>query len=199
MVVAGVNDGQLGELLRFGFRQPAVHHIALLPGSPLGRNTMDLSAEHLHAEDVMELIAAQTDAHITRADWLRTARFMQRVYRVTGNIDYRQRVCFFSMPLVGDADDFIPAVRLTRPWEWPRYAAYLSKAPFILRNFSAIDQGRMPGHFLYLSIEKMYGAGAMHIEDNGQCNTLYLTPDGFVPSCLYNALYRRERPSCVAC
>ncbi|MCL4233830.1 MAG: radical SAM protein [Deltaproteobacteria bacterium] len=196
MVVAGVNDDQIGEMIRYGFRQKGVKHIALLPASSLGRDIMGLGESHLHAEDLMDLIAAQTDGRVVRDDYLTTMRLMKRVHNVTGHIDFKQRSCFFPMPLIGDEHDFVPASRLVTPGGISRHMRYWGKASFIARNLFSIDASEMPDHFLYLSIEKLYGARGIDLQDAGQCNTLYLTREGLTPSCIYNAMYRGSSPSC---
>ncbi len=196
MIVAGVNDHQLGDLIRFGFASPGVRHISLLPASSLGRDEWGLPAEHLHAEDVMSLIAAQTGDKIEKADWLATMRLMDRLHRWTGHIDFKQRVCFYSMPLVGAPDDFIPAIWLTQARRLAKNLRHARYAPFILKNIFAIDGRPMPPGLLYLSIEKMHCAAGIHLGDAAQCNTLYLTRDGLTPTCVYNALYRKVPPAC---
>lgn len=196
MVISGVNDDQIGEMIRFGFRQKGVKHIALLPASSLGRDIMGLGASHLHAEDLMDLIDRQTDGRIGRDDFLTTMRMMKRVHDVTGHIDFKQRSCFFPMPLVGDEHDFVPASRLVQPGGITRHMRYWGKAGFIARNLFSIDTSEMPDHFLYLSIEKLYGARGIDLQDAGQCNTLYLTREGLTPSCIYNAMFRGSSPSC---
>ncbi len=195
MVVAGVNDHQIGDLIRFGLRTKGVHHLALLPASTLGRDDLGLPSGHLQAEDVMDLVNAQTGGRIGRNDWLDTMRWMDRVYRMTRHIDFKQRVCFFSMPLIGSAEDFIPAVWLSQPTKLPKSLRHLPDAAYIVKNLFAIDGQAMPDELLYVSIEKMHGAAGIHLEDAGQCNTLYLTRMGLVPTCIYNAMYR-GRISC---
>lgn len=196
MIVQGVNDDQLGELVRFSFQHHAVRHLALLPASPMGRNKLGLDDSHLHAEDVIDLLNRQTGGRITRDDFLSTMRVMKGIHRVTGHIDFKQRVCFFSLPLLGDPDDFVPAVRLLRPTEAHKHLRFWSKASFIFSNLFSIDHAEIPEHFLYVSIEKLYGTHGIDLEDAGQCNTLYLTRDGLTPSCIYNAMYRGNSPSC---
>jgi uncharacterized radical SAM superfamily Fe-S cluster-containing enzyme len=197
MVVSGVNDHQIGELIRFGFRQPGVRHIALLPASSLGRDNIGLPDSHMHADELMEIIDRQTDGRIKRSDWLDTMRWMDRIYRLTGHIDFKQRVCFFSMPLIGDKDDFTPAAQLIRPSRFLRNMTYLPAAAYVAKNLFSIDKHSMPDNLLYLSIEKMHCTSGLHLEDAAQCNTLYMTRGGYIPTCVYNALYREAPSPCA--
>jgi uncharacterized radical SAM superfamily Fe-S cluster-containing enzyme len=195
MIVAGVNDHQVGELIRFGFTAPNVRHITLLPASPIGRDGLGLADEHLHAEDLMDLVAEQTGGRVQRADWLATMRFLGRLHRWTGHVDFQQRVCFFSMPLVGRADDFVPAVWLTQPRRLPGMARFAPQAWYMMKHLFAIDSHEMPQGLLYLCVEKLHSARCLHIGDTAQCHTLYLTPDGLTPMCIYDVLFRGVSPS----
>jgi len=191
MLVHGVNDHQIGEMIRFGTDHARIHHLAFLPASSLGRDRLDLFVDHLAPEDVIRLMEEQTDRRIRREDFLATMRWMSRIHRVTGHIDFRQRVCFFPLPVLRHGRTFAPAVRLLRPTYLLRHPSAVSRLAFVARHFFHIDRVDLPAELTFVTIEKLYSLANMDLSDAKQCNTLYLTRQGFVPSCMYNSIYRK--------
>lgn len=191
MLVAGVNDHQVGDLIRYGADHPHIHHLAFLPASSVGRDRLNLFLDHLAPEDVMRRMEEQTGGRIRERDFLRTMTLMSRIHRLTGHIDFRQRVCFFPLPIVSNGSRFIPAVRLLSPAHLLRHPGDLGRIAFLARNFFRIDRVDLPPELTFVTIEKLYNTANLDLSDAKQCNTLYLTPRGFIPSCMYNAIYRK--------
>jgi uncharacterized radical SAM superfamily Fe-S cluster-containing enzyme len=69
-VVGGVNDGELGELLRLGLRIPTLRGISYQPATFAGRYTLDADAlERMTSADVIARIEEQTDGAFRSDDF----------------------------------------------------------------------------------------------------------------------------------
>jgi len=191
MLVAGVNDHQIDDMIRFGVGHDHIHHLAFLPASSIGRDQLDLVMDHLSPEDVMRRIEKQSGARILEKDFINTMKLMSRIHKVTGHIDFRQRVCFFPLPVIGNGADYLPAVRMFQPTYLLRHPTALRKMVFLLRHFFNIDRVDLPPEITFVTIEKLYNVSNIDLSDAKQCNTLYLTRKGFIPSCMYNSIYRK--------
>ena len=66
----GVNEHELGEIVRFGVNHPAVNSIVFQPVTHAGRHAVFDPLERLTNADVMKLVAAQAP------DWLRLSDFV---------------------------------------------------------------------------------------------------------------------------
>ncbi len=194
MLVQGVNDHQIGDLIRFGADHTHIHHLAFLPASSIGRDMFNLYPDHLSPEDVIRRMEEQTSGRIREKDFIDTMRLMSRIHRLTGHIDFRQRVCFFPLPILGNGSNYVPAVRLLRPWYLVRHPGIVGRGWFLLRHFFHVDRVALPAEITFVTIEKLYNVATLDLTDAKQCNTLYLTRQGFIPSCMYNSIYRK---SCI--
>jgi len=192
MLVQGVNDHQIADMIRFGADHSHIHHLAFLPASSIGRDKFNLYPDHLSAEDVIRRMEAQTGQRIRERDFLDTMRLMSRIHRLTGHIDFRQRVCFFPLPILGNGSNYVPAVRLLRPAYLLRHPGAFPRLFFLVRHFFHVDRVDLPAEITFVTIEKLYNVANLDLSDAKQCNTLYLTRKGFIPSCMYNSIYRRS-------
>jgi|GEM_PF-335814 uncharacterized radical SAM superfamily Fe-S cluster-containing enzyme/SAM-dependent methyltransferase len=70
-IVKGVNDDQLGEIVRFAAREPIVKGVNIQPATFLGRFPSDLqnTTERTTIPDVVKAIEAQTDGEVMASDF----------------------------------------------------------------------------------------------------------------------------------
>lgn len=191
MLVAGVNDHQIGDMIRFGVDHDHIHHLAFLPASSIGRDHLDVFSDFLSPEDVMRSVEEQSGGRIREKDFIATMKLMSRIHKWTGHIDFRQRVCFFPLPVIGRSGDYLPAVRVLRPLHLLRHPGRLARVLFMFRHFFHIDKVDLPKEITFVTIEKLYNVANIDMSDAKQCNTLYMTKQGFIASCMYNSIYRK--------
>lgn len=194
MLEKGVNDGEVGDILRLALRTPGVCQIGLLPGSRIGRNRITGALETgSTAVDVMDWLDRDTGGAVTRGDFLAFHKIAARLYRVTRNPDYRPRTCFFFMMLYHEADRVIPVNRLMNPLTALRHPRAALAARYALRSLRRLDN--MPAHpnLLFITIEKFRGADTIDLDDAALCVKAHLGPGGdYHPECIYNATKRPQ-------
>ena len=70
-VVKGMNDDQLGDIIKFGMKHDAVRVVNFQPVSFTGRiSTAELKKQRITIPDLMRLVEEQTDGAIMAKDWL---------------------------------------------------------------------------------------------------------------------------------
>ncbi|MFN7954003.1 MAG: radical SAM protein [bacterium] len=199
MVAKGINDREVGPILRFAVAHPAVKRVSFYPMTPVGRwappNPKAVAVGgtrhwEMHLADMFARFAETTDGDVTGEDILATKRLWALLYRWTGKAVFRQRACITPFVLVGKGDRLHPVNRFLRPLfvlTHPRLAWNLARAvPRLLRY----DEGRWPSNVLFVNVEKFYSQDALDVDSATDCHMVYFTSKGYVPFCLYNSVHR---------
>ncbi len=194
MVQRGVNDGELGDILRFAAAQPRILRVSFYPRSDVGRFAAAQAAP-THVADVLAALARTTDDQITPDDVLDAKRLWRALFRLTGRPVFRTRPCIFPFVVLRRGDRFLPLTRLLRPshvladpgalWR------VLRAAPRLLRP----DDATFSSDFLFVNIEKFYDRAALDFDQVQNCHHIYLTADGAVPFCVHNLKQRAPSPT----
>jgi len=189
MVQKGVNDHEIGRILRFAAEQPNVLRLSFYPRSWIGR----FEDEHegpTHVSDVIGCIQEQTGGQITERDILDSKRVGRRLFRLTGHPMFRQRVCIFPFLLMRTGDRLLPVSRLFRV---PGMLAHLPQAWKLVRYARSLfnyDERAFGASFLFVNIEKFYDREAFDLDQARNCHHVYLSAKGAYPFCIYNTFER---------
>jgi uncharacterized radical SAM superfamily Fe-S cluster-containing enzyme len=199
MVAQGVNDRELGGILRFAVAHPAVKRVSFYPMTPVGRFSPDNpkaarvgGTRHweMHVSDVLRRFEETTGGQVAARDVIACKRLWARLYRWTGKAVFRQRACITPFVLVGSGKRLVPVNRFLNPLfslAHPWLAWNLLRAVPRLLHY---DEGRWPANVLFVNVEKFYSEDAMDLAAAADCHMVYHTPQGFVPFCIHNAVYR---------
>ena len=205
-VEKGVNEHELGAIVRFGVAHPAVNSVAFQPVTHSGRHVEFDPLERLTNADVMKLVAAQVP------EWFRLDDFVP------------VPCCFPSCRSMSyafvDGDSVIPFTRLL---EIDDYLDYVSNRTYpdtavraaLERMFSAsanpgaeqallacedcgIDlpealQG-LERHVFVLVVQDFQDAYTLNVRQLMKCCVAEIVPDGrLIPFCAYNSVGYREQ------
>lgn len=199
MVAKGVNDRELGPILRFAVGHPAVKRVSFYPMTPVGRwappNPKSVAVGgtrhwEMHLVDVFERFAETTAGDVTGGDLLACKKLWAFLYRRTGKAVFRQRPCITPFVLVGRGERLYPVNRFLDPrfvLTHPRLAWHLLRAAPRLLHY---DEGRWPSNVLFVNVEKFYSQDALDVESATDCHMVYHTARGYVPFCIYNSVQR---------
>ena len=185
MVVDGVNDHQVGDIVRFGIRGRRIFEVELMPAVRVGRVEESMVGPELEPEDLMGLIRAQTDGRIAKEDFVGSMGFLHRIYRLTGIVRFRRKFCMINCPVIGGPDDFRPAVRYLNPLNLVREPGSLSPLSFIARNLLSLESHAYPGGLTLITIATLFSLRTLTADDLSICNLAYMTKEGYLPGCLY--------------
>jgi tetraether lipid synthase len=205
-VEKGVNEHELGAIVRFGVAHPAVNSVAFQPVTHSGRHVEFDPLERLTNADVMKLVAAQVP------EWFRLDDFVP------------VPCCFPSCRSMSyafvDGDSVVPFTRLL---EIDDYLDYVSNRIYpdtavraaLERMFSAsaspgaeqallacedcgIDlpqalQG-LEQHVFVLVVQDFQDAYTLNVRQLMKCCVAEIVPDGrLIPFCAYNSVGYREQ------
>lgn len=174
-VVRGVNDGELGELIRFSMGNlDVVRGLALQPAFQSGRFGVDGPPRRLSLLDVASLISEQTGGRIARDDFW--------------PVGSSHPLCYGSTFLVGEGERYEPITRRLAEDEFarlmdrrsPQGAAYSD----VMARLSG-DAGAATG--LPILIMEYMDAWTMDLERARGCNLAVAVLDGrSIPFCVYH-------------
>ena len=195
MLETGVNDRELGEILRYAVRTPNVRRVSFYPRSNVGRNPAGRSDAGMHMSDVIRGLAESSNGTIIREDLLEFKTIWSRLFALTGNPVFRNRACLAPFIIQRDGENLIPLNRIIRPGadlkRWKRLAGLIVELPRLWR----FDRGDYSTDILPVNIEKFYDTAAFDQEASSNCHQAYLTKDGYIPFCLYNSFFRDRSPA----
>jgi uncharacterized radical SAM superfamily Fe-S cluster-containing enzyme len=189
MVDRGVNDHELGDILRFAARAPHVRRVSFYPRSHIGR-VEQREKESTQLADLLAAIERGTGGEVRRDDVLAAGRLGRRLFRGTGHPMFRRRVCILPFVLVRDGERLIPANRLLRPTGPLRYPRAFGRFARAARGSRRVDEGGWGPDVLPVNIEKFYEGQALDLVGARMCHHIYLTEQGAFPFCIYNTLIR---------
>ncbi len=189
MVDRGVNDGEVGEILRFAARTPQIRRVSFYPRSHIGR-IEDRGRESTQLADLYFAIENGTHGEVTRADLLAAGTLGRRLFRLTGHPMFRRRVCITPFVLVRQGERLIPAGRLLRPTGPLREPGAFFRFVRAVFGSRRVDEGGWGLDVLLVNIEKFYEGQALDLVGARMCHHIYLTGQGAYPFCVYNTLLR---------
>jgi len=196
MVVAGVNDRELGDILKYAACTSNVRRVSYYPRTNVGRNPIGGKAEATHIVDVVQGLEEGTGGGITRGDLLAFKEIWKYMFALTGNPVFRNRSCLLPFMVQREGSDVVPLNRVLRPGaSMARWRQLLRLAANLPRLWT-FDQGTYTTDILPVSIEKFYDTASFDLAASANCHQVYLTRHGYIPFCLYNS-YFRDRPFTV--
>jgi len=189
MVDKGVNDGEVGEILRYAAKTPHIRRVSFYPRAHIGR-VQQREHEATHLADIFTALERTTGGELRRDDLLASGRLGKWLYRLVGHPMFRRRVCITPFVLMRDGDRLVPAARLLRPDGPLRYPrAFRVFAQAALRSLR-VDEGAWGPDVLMVNVEKFYDGHAFDAVGARMCHHIYLAPEGAYPFCVYNTVIR---------
>jgi len=213
-VVKGVNDHEVGDVVRFAAQHPAVRAVSLQPQFGEGRFVAFEPNDRMTLTDVIDAIDAQSelfgrddfvpipccDPMCTAATyaWV-TEGEITPVTRLVDVPDYLDYVENSSMPNLSEAfreDALEMRATLERlysksspPGSARQESAFLCACDPLLAEFDRV--GDLPGEVFAVTIEGFMDRHVFDVDRVSKCCIQEALPDGrIVPFCAYNTLYR---------
>ena len=193
VLAKGINDHQVSDIIRLAVGMEGVTEVDFLPARSLGRDTLGIESHNVDVEHLMDSIDAGTGGRIRRNDFITSMKTMNTIHKLTKLEQFRQRLCRFTLPVIGDQDNFYPALRYANPLMALGNPKSFSTVKYMLGNlFSLYAHRDFPRELTFVSITDFYDMKTLNTTDTGLCNAAYMTKDGYVPGCVYNTLFRRN-------
>ncbi|MDD2736753.1 MAG: radical SAM protein [Desulfuromonadaceae bacterium] len=173
-IVKGVNDHELGDLIKFCMANPdAIKGLALQPAFVSGRFTVQ-NVKHLSIADVAGLIAEQSDGKITVDDFW--------------PVGSSHPLCYGSTVLIGTADNFEPFTRQLGEDEYRRLIDRSSPQGAAFQDIIArLAENPDTVCTLPILIMEYMDAWTMDLERARGCNLAVTVTDGTsIPFCVYH-------------
>lgn len=206
-VERGVNEGELGDLLRFGFRHPAVRAVVFQPVTHAGRHREFDPLERLTNADVIHAIVEQMPETFEVGDFFpvpccfptcRSVTYLlvegDAVVPIPRILDIEEHLDYVTNRVLPD-----PAIRgaLEELWSASAIAGTASTAERLACATCAID---LPEAVRNLSerafmvvIQDFQDPYTLNVRQLMKCCVEELTPDGrLIPFCAYNSVGYRE-------
>lgn len=202
MVLAGVNEDQIGPVMDLAIQTPRVQQVSFLPASRMGREPDNAApAETTTAFTVMRELAAWSNGRLTADDFLAFMKISKRIWRLTKNADYQPKTCFYPLVLSLAGDEISPLNRLASPLAAPLAWRHRRALSAMVRHVGNLDDMPYNPHLLTMVIEHFRDPDVFDYADALHCNKFYITADGLGPSCVFNALDRDRHagPSAAGC
>jgi hypothetical protein len=204
-VERGVNEHELGDIVRFGVSHPAVNSVFFQPTTHAGRHRVFDPLERLTNADVMKLLAAQLPG------WLSLPDFVP--------VPCCSPTCRSMCYALVDGDGFIPFARLVDVEDHLDYLSNrvipeLELRSALERMFSAaggpgaerallaceecgIDLpgafGSLRDHVFCVVVQDFQDPYTLNVRQLMKCCVTEVTPDGrLIPFCAYNSVGYRE-------
>jgi len=205
-VERGVNEHEVGDIVRFGVSHPAVNSVVFQPVTHAGRHLVFDPLERLTNADVMKLAAAQLP------EWLRVDDFVP----VPCCFPTCRSMCYALV----DGDGLVPLTRLVDVEDYLDYASNrvvpdlevrfalekmfsASAGPGAERALLACEScgidlpgvlGALREHAFVISVQDFQDPYTLNVRQLMKCCVVQLTPDGrLIPFCAYNSVGYREQ------
>jgi 7,8-dihydro-6-hydroxymethylpterin dimethyltransferase len=205
-VERGVNEHELGAIVRFGVTHPAVNSVVFQPVTHSGRHLLFEPLERLTNADVMHLLEAQLP------EWLRVSDFVP--------VPCCSPTCRSMCYALHDGDTLLPLARLIDVDDYLDYAANrvvpdLAVREALEKMFSA---SATPGaeaallacescgidvpealadvrrHAFVITTQDFQDAYTLNVRQLMKCCVAQIVPDGrLIPFCAYNSVGYREQ------
>ena len=192
VIVPGVNDDQLWEIVRWAQTRPRIKQLSFLPAARQGDYRLPDETTTLEAADIMDLLGSQSNGRVARDDFLNAFKWSSRIYRLTGLEHFATRRCFYPLILLRNPDSVAPllqakptAARLGAAWK-------LARALLRRRPLEWEPDGGSSTDLLYVTIETFRELNNLDVDDAGTCSRYYLSGGSLTPACLFNLLCRDQ-------
>lgn len=205
-VEKGVNEHEVGEIVRFGVRHPAVRSIAFQPVTHSGRHVEFDPLERLTNADVMKLVAAQAPEWFSLSDFVPvpccfpTCRSMSYAF-----VDGDTVVPFTRLVEIDDYLDYlsnrvIPDYDVRHALErmFSSSATPGAEKALLACEACGIDLPAELDHLqdkvFTLIVQDFQDAYTLNVRQLMKCCVEEITPDGrLIPFCAYNSVGYREQ------
>jgi uncharacterized radical SAM superfamily Fe-S cluster-containing enzyme len=205
-VERGVNEHELGAIVRFGVAHPAVRAVAFQPVTHSGRHLTFDPLERLTNADVMRLICEQIPEWFVMDDFVPvpccfpSCRSMSYML-----VDGEGVIPFTRLLEIDDYLDYVsnriapdPAVREALEKMFSSSATPGAERALLACEACGID---LPGslneleqHFFMLVVQDFQDAYTLNVRQLMKCCIAEITPDGrLIPFCAYNSVGYREQ------
>lgn len=180
-IVQGINDGQLGDLIRYSMHNlDVIYGLALQPAFVSGRFEVK-APRHLSVMDVANLIERQTGGKVAARDFW--------------PVGSSHPLCYGSTFLMGEGEDYKPFTRDYDPEEYRRRFSPDSPQGAVFMDIveNSFPPGDVPPGLPILIMEYM-DAWTMDLERARGCNLAVTLADGrSIPFCIYHLTDSRGR------
>ncbi len=205
-----INHDQIGEIVKFGLKHPAVHGIAFQPVTHGGRHPASDPLERETIPDVIHAIAEQTGRLLVEKDFIPvpcchpTCRSATYIYLDGDEMTPLPRVVEVDKYLNYVVNRTLPEIRpeILKALEGLWSAASVPGAASTLRRFRAAccelpflgQAAYLKRHVFTIVIQDFADAYTMDLNVLHKCCVGELIPDGrMIPFCAYNSLGYRQR------
>ena len=205
-VERGVNEHELGAIVRFGVSHPAVNSVVFQPVTHSGRHLVFDPLERLTNADVMKLVAAQWQESLRVSDFV----------AVSCCVPSCRSMCYALV----DGDALLPLARLIEVEDYLDYAANrvvpdlevrhslermfsASATPGAERALLACDScgidlhaalADVRRHAFVITVQDFQDAYTLNVRQLMKCCVVEIVPDGrLIPFCAYNSVGYREQ------
>ncbi|HOO55272.1 MAG TPA: radical SAM protein [bacterium] len=189
MVVRGVNDFEIGRVVDFVMNSDNIMHLGCTVLSDVGRD--GFAPENItSAIHVMQSIEKETEGRVRVEDFMQTRLIGDRLFRLTGNLEFQQKTCFHMALLHKRKDGYIPVNRYARPGTALRNIGGFAELGLLYGSLKHWDAIQLSGRVKLLTIEDFRPHDTIDLVDANRCNKAYMTEEGYIPPCIYNTKYR---------
>ncbi len=161
-----------------------------MPAERVGRVAEEMVEREMDADEVMDLMGAQTGGRIRQEDFLASMKFLNRLYRATGMLRFRPKVCIHNCPIIGDSRNFRPAVWYLNPLNLIRAPRSLLPIGYIGRHLFDMQREVFPKALTIIAVTNLFNIRTITAEDVNMCNLVFMTEQGYLPGCMYWLLLR---------
>jgi tetraether lipid synthase len=208
-VERGVNEHEVGDIVRFGVAHPAVMSVAFQPVTHSGRHLVFDPLERLTNADVMKLVAAQVPEWYELSDFVPvpccfpTCRSMSYALVEDGQLVPFTRLVEVDDYLDYIANRFFPDLSVRRAFETMFSSSAAPGTESLLRACAScgLDTGVFaellddPWRKIFVVVvQDFQDPYTLNVRQLMKCCVVELTPDGrMIPFCAYNSVGYREQ------
>ncbi len=188
MLVDGVNDDQIADIVRFVGAHPRVFWFSFYPHAAQGRARLASSGTSM--AQALRAVQVATGGRVTVDDFVATSEWLGRLYRVLRMPGLRPKLSTLPMPLVFEGDDYYPLVRLLQPAFAAQHAAHAARVLASLPRLLLYQSEYTPPFVKFLVVEKFHAGESIDLEDASNCHMAFMTGQGYVPFDIHNVVTR---------
>lgn len=188
MLVEGVNVSEIGNIVRFVGAHPRVFWFSFYPHAAQGR--MQVSSNGTSMAETLQSIESATDGRVLVSDFVRTSRWLGRMYRLLRIPGLRPKLSTLPMILVFEGADYYPLVRLLDPAFAARHAVRAGQLIGSLPRLFLYQEEYTPPFVKFMVVEKFHSANAIDLEDASNCHMAFASEQGYIPFDIHNVVTR---------
>ena len=212
-VERGVNEHEVGSIIEFGLKHPAVRGVNFQPVTHTGRHLPFDPMDRVTISEIVERIEAQTGGLFVKSDFVPVPCCHPACQSITyAYVDGEQVV---PLPRLINVDEYLDYItNRTWPIPWPDSGENIQEAleglwsatavpgtDGVADNFSCatcnidlpLDGHNLTKHIFVVSIKDFMDRYTFDVKKLMKCCVEFLTPDGrMIPFCAYNNVGYRE-------